>query len=301
MKKRERIADRSVLFSVFKLLQYKKIRKAGLFCAGTALRDFFGLQYRQHLLPGKAPVYAVDHPLDEKIPFIPEKVDIYLDFVYFWIRAAAFLMETYGKAAETEVAAFIEAMGRLYSYAAEVYRQGFSTTRRPRYFKKFRFIIIHTFDPHLMCIPSLHVMVVCRAYTNFRAIAEKLGAQKELQPYIDELKRGAQAITESILYVKQHSVNCIPAAYYALSTFDPSQFNPEEMEAFSQDLFTDTSLINTEIKEAILNHIRRLYYGFMEESKTAAVWSNVLVDFLKTKPMIIPGEKTCLNDWIRIC
>lgn len=291
MKKKEHIADRSVLFSVFKLLQYKKIRKAGLFCAGTALRDFFGLQYKQQLLPGKAPVYAVDHPLDEEIPFIPEKVDIYLDFVYFWIRAAAFLMETYGTAAETAVADFVEAMGRLYSYAAEVYRQGFSTTRRPRYFKKFRFIIIHTFDPHLMCIPSLHVMVVCRAYTNFKAIAEKLGVQEELQPYIDELKRGAQAITESILYVKQHSVNCIPAAYYALSTFDPSQFSPEAMEAFSQDLFTDTAHIQPKTREAILNHIRKLYYDFMEQSKTAQEWFSVLADFLKTKPLIIPGTK----------
>lgn len=291
MTKKEHIADRSVLFSVFKLLQYKKIRKAGLFCAGTALRDFFGPQYKQRLLPGKAPVYGVDHPLDEQIPFIPEKVDIYLDFVYFWIRAAAFLMERYGAAAEEAVASFVEAMGRLYSFAAEVYRQGFSTTRRPRYFKKFRFIIIHTFDPHLMCIPSLHVMVVCRAYTNFRAIAEQLGAEDALAPYIDELKRGALAITESILYVKQHSVNCIPTAFYALSAFDPALFTPEEMEAFSQDLFMDASHIRPETREALLNHIKTLYYDFIKQKNTEEDWSQVLVNFLETKPLLVPGTK----------
>ncbi|AEJ19805.1 hypothetical protein [Gracilinema caldarium] len=291
MKKREHIADRSVLFSVFKLLQYKKIRKAGLFCAGTALRDFFGLQYKQKIIPKKAPVYWVDHPLDERIPFVPEQVDIYLDFVYFWIRSAAFLMERFGEAAETEVARFVEDMGRLYSFAAEVYRRGFSTTRRPRYFKKLRFVIIHTFDPHLMCIPSLHVMVVCRAYTRFKAIVEKLGATKSLAPYIDELKCGAQAITESILYVKQHSVNCIPAAFYALSALDSALFPPEEMEQFSQDLFADSLHLDTESREAIIDHIRKLYYEFIEQKKTAADWSDVLVSFLETKPICIPGTK----------
>lgn len=291
MKQKEHIADRSVLFSVFKLLSYKKIRKAGLFCAKTALRDFFGLQYKQQLLPRKTPVYSVDHPLDQNIPFIPEKVDIYLDFVYFWIRAAAFLIETYGSTAEEEVADFVESMGRLYSFAAEVYRQGFSTTTRPRYFKKFRFIIIHSFDPHLMCIPSLHVMVVCRAYTNFKAIAKNLGVQEELTPYIDELKRGAQAITESILYVKQHSVNCIPAAFYALTSFDPALFNSEEMETFSEGLFTDTIHINTETREALLSHIRKLYYGFIKQGETAQEWSRVLIEFLETKPLILQGTK----------
>jgi len=291
MKQEEHIADRSVLFSVFKLLQYKKIRKAGLYCAGTALRDFFGLQYKQKFLPGKAPVYWVDHPLDERIPFVPEKVDIYLDFVYFWIRSAAFLVEQFGEAAEPEVARFVEDMGRLYSFAAEVYRRGFSPTKRPRYFKKFRFIIIHTFDPHLMCIPSLHVMVVCRAYTQFKAIAERLGAIEALAPYIDEMKGGAQAITESILYVKQHSVNCIPAAFFALSALDPALFPPEEMEQFSQDLFADTTHLDTGTREAIIEHIRKLYYEFMEQKKAAEDWADVLVSFLESKPICIPGTK----------
>lgn len=284
MKQKEHIADRSVLFSVFKLLTYKKIRKAGLFCLGTALRDFFGLQFKQKLLP-EAPVYQVDHPLDNEIPFKPEQVDIYLDFVYFWIRTAAFIMDKFGKDAEEEVASFIYSMGRLYSFAAEVYRKGFSTTRRPRYYKRLRFIIIHLFDPHLMCIPSLHVMVVCRTYTAFRYIAEKLNAKKELAPYIDELTIGARAITESILYVKQHSINCIPAAFYALTRFDSKLFSPEEMHRFSEGLFLGAADIDAEQKKTILNHIWTLYSQFMDEGQKTDHWEQVLLSFLKTKPL----------------
>ncbi|MCA1950758.1 MAG: hypothetical protein LDL24_09310 [Treponema sp.] len=284
MKQKEHIADRSVLFSVFSLLRYKKIRKAGLFCLGTALRDFFGLQYKQKLLP-LAPVYQVDHPLDNAIPFKPEKVDIYLDFVYFWIRTAAFLMDKFGKDAEEEVASFIYSMGRLYSFAAEVYRKGFSTTHRPRYYKRLRFVIIHLFDPHLMCIPSLHVMVVCRTYTAFRAMAERLNAKEELAPYIDELIAGAVSITESILYVKQHSINCIPAAFYALSAFDSALFPPLEMKRFSERLFLGATDIDAEQKKAILNHIWTLYNQFMDEGRKTDQWEQVLLSFLKTKPL----------------
>ncbi|WP_304223801.1 hypothetical protein [Gracilinema caldarium] len=284
MKQKEHIADRSVLFSVFSLLRYKKIRKAGLFCLGTALRDFFGLQYKQKLLP-MTPVYQVDHPLDNEIPFKPEQVDIYLDFVYFWIRSAAFLMERFGKDAEEEVASFIYCMGRLYSFAAEVYRKGFSTTKRPRYYKRLRFIIIHLFDPHLMCIPSLHVMVVCRTYTAFRAMVERLNAKEELAPYIDELIAGAVSITESILYVKQHSINCIPAAFYALSAFDSALFPPEEMQRFSERLFLGAADIETEQKKAILDHIYTLYNQFIDEGRKTDHWEEVLLSFLKTKPL----------------
>lgn len=291
MNKEEHIADRSVLFSVFKLLSYKKIRKAGFFCAETALRNFFGLQYRQLLSPRKLPVYAVDHPLDAKVPFKPEKVTIYLNFVYFWIRAAAFLMERFGEAAEEEVADFVKAMGRLYNFASEVYQQGFSTTKRPRYFKNIRFIIIHIFDPHLMCIPSLHVMVVCKAYTSFRAIAERLGAREELEPYIDELRTGALAITESILYVKQHSVNCIPAAFYALTVFDPVLFSPEEMEDLIKDMFTDTKVDMEEARDEVKTYIQSLYYQFMKQQSETKDWTYPLVSFLETRPVTVPVSK----------
>ncbi len=284
MRQKEHIADRSVLFSVFKLLTYKKIRKAGLFCLGTALRDFFGLQFKQKVRP-KAPVYQVDHPLDNEIPFKPEKVDIYLDFVYYWIRAAAFLMDRCGKDAEEEVASFVYSMGRLYSFAAEVYRKGFSTTQRPRYYKRLRFVIIHLFDPHLMCIPSLHVMVVCRTYTAFRAMTETLNTKEALEPYVDELINGARAITESILYVKQHSINCIPAAFYALTAFDSSLFPPEEMKRFSEQLFVGAADIDVEQKKAILNHIWTLYNEFLDQGQQTDHWNQVLLSFLKTKPL----------------
>lgn len=315
MDQHERIADSSVLFSAFKLLQYKNLRKAGRHCAGTALRDFFWLQYKERLTPSwsskKIPVYQVDHPLDERIPFLPEQVNTYLDFVYFWIRATGFLAERYGTLMQDDLADFIHTMGDLYSFAAEVYRQGLSTTRRPRYLKKLRFIIIHTFDPHLMCIPSLHVMVVCRCYTKFRDIARRHGLEQELAPYIDELRQGAIAITESILFVKQHSVNCIPAAYYALTCFDQALFSPKEAESFTRSLFTTNPQLPAADAEAIRNHILELYRSFCTagnidsplgtspdlqiQSHTSTdgatdkaatpEWTAPLIKFLHTKPL----------------
>ena len=69
---------------------------------------------------------------------------------------------------------FIYTMGDLYAFAAEVYKRNMSTTKRPFYIARPRFFVIHMLDPHLMCIPSLHVMVVIHTYLQFIEAAKKL-------------------------------------------------------------------------------------------------------------------------------
>jgi hypothetical protein len=209
-------------------------------------------------------------------------VAVYLDFVAFWVRMLGFLLDRYPRRAREPVRRFIVTMGELYAFASEVYAKNLSTTRRPRCYGRPRFALIHLVDPHLMCIPSLHVMVVIRTYTVFRRILGSLGEAEARAPEIEELRRGALAITEAILYVKQHSVNCIPAAMYAMTRFDPSLFPPEEAEDFVSRLFEGPR--SPENREAIREHIITLYRRFVREGDSAPSWKDPLLAFLAAQP-----------------
>ena len=56
---------------------------------------------------------------------------------------------------------FVYEIGLLYEYAGRVYSKCQSTTNRPGVIADFNFIVIHLFDPHLHCVPSLHVDGLC--------------------------------------------------------------------------------------------------------------------------------------------
>ncbi|GHU66094.1 hypothetical protein FACS189447_06260 [Spirochaetia bacterium] len=256
----------------------------GLLCIASIFKNFFLLQYKAAFFKGRYPVMRADHPLDEKIPFTPQKVNIYLDFVAFWVRVIGFLLRHFGPRALEPVKEFVESMGKLYEKAAEVYAVCFSTTNRPRYLARPRFVVIHVFDPHLMCIPSLHVMVVIRTYTFFRELVRRLGGEAQFRTQIEEMRRGALDITEAVLYVKQHSVNCIPAAMYAMTRFDSALFSPEEAQSFCAELFLDAPSIAKEDADAIRAHILSLYKSFIEEGKKSEKWEKPLLDFLSSLP-----------------
>jgi hypothetical protein len=242
--------------------------------------NFFFLQYKAAFLPGKVPVSRADHPLDKKIPFTPRKVDVYLDFVAFWVRILGFLLRRFGRRGLEPVRRFMESMGKLYAWAAQVYHKNLSTTDRPRYLERPRFVVIHAFDPHLMCIPSLHVMVVIRSYTLFRKTLSSLGGAEF--PQIGEIRKGSLAISEAVLYVKQHSVNCISAAMYAMTCFDKTLFPPEEAERFVSELFREG--LPEKDGEEIRAHIVSLYRRFLAEQGEGD-WTGPLLSFLKGLPL----------------
>jgi hypothetical protein len=226
----------------------------------------------------------VDHPLDLKVPFLPGKVNTYLDFVAFWVRCLGFMLRQCGRKALEPVRSFIESMGQVYAFAAEVYKINLSTTDRPFYIRRPRFLLIHAVDPHLMCIPSLHVMVVIRTYTLFKEIMKTLGLEDQFAAQAEELRRGALAITEAVLYIKQHSVNCISAAMYAMSRFDPSLFPPAEAERFASELFIEGiegESLTRENRDEIRKHIITLYRRFLAEGEKGGDWKEPLLDFLR--------------------
>jgi hypothetical protein len=275
------VLGHSLYKTIVKVFFTKGLQKNTLICLKTIMKKFFLLQYKANAHPGFIPVSSVDHPLDEKIPFKPSWVYIYLDFIEFWVQILGFLLKRYGKNGIKPVKDFIDTMTNLYLFAAEVYSKHMSTTNRPKYYKNLRFIIIHMTDPHLMCIPSLHVMVAIRAYTKFREIIQSFGDEENLSKEIHDMYDGSLRITESVLYVKQHSVNCISAAMYAMSHFDPKLFPPEEARNFAAQLFINQTEPNQADGNRIREHIISLYERFMQEGNETARWEEPLIRFLQ--------------------
>jgi hypothetical protein len=280
----ERIADESFTLTVIRILGKPYLRTTALRCVASILRHFFFLQYRAALLPGRIPVSRVDHPLDGKIPFQPDKVNTYLDFVAFWVRPLGFLLKSRGAGILEQIRNFLETMGGIYAWAARVYGKNLSTTDRPFYIGRPRFLLIHAMDPHLMCIPSLHVMVVIRTYTLFREIVKSIGEEGRFVPQAEELRLGALAITEAVLYIKQHSVNCVSAAMYAMTMFDPALFPPDEAERFVSGIFADTKIPGKadgdEVRHEIREYILSLYRRFLSEGGSCDDWTEPLLKFL---------------------
>jgi hypothetical protein len=281
---------------VFEVFSTPLTRPSGLRCIFSIFMNFFFLQYYAVLCP-RSPVSRAEDPLDDKIPFTPGRIRTYLTFVTFWIHLIGFLIGRYGRGGYVLANDFIKSMEKLYLFAAQIYKKNLSTTQRPKYKRNF-FRLVHATDPHLMCIPSLHVMIVIHTYTMLR---EYLLSQGDFETYFKEtenVRRGALAITEAVLYVKQHSVNCISASMYAMSCFSPSRFPPQEAVKFAGDLFTGKAFdpanpenpekplerIFPEDKEALTAYIIGLYYSFLEEGKKSTDWKKPLLDFLKKLP-----------------
>ena len=297
---RESVYNENWLYAFFQSILLPTLRPSFCKSVPTIFNNFFFRQYRAAFLPGRIPVTKVDHKLDEKIPFVPSWVTIYLDFTHFWIRLLTFFLRRHKRKSYILMRDFIYSVGDLYAFAGDVYKRNMSTTKRPFYIARPRFFVIHMLDPHLMCIPSLHVMVVIHTYLQFSVIAEKLGEGDKLKAQALEMKQGALAISQAILFVKQHSVNCIPAALYSMTCFSPDLFPEKEAEAFTNLLFSSApqadeetrknrvhpsaapiTRISEEDKADIKKHILSLYYRFLEERKTSAKWYDPLLKFLR--------------------
>jgi len=300
MKYNDSVYSEKFSYSFLRAIFFPSLRPAFFKCVPSIFYNFFYFQFKSAFLPGRVPVTKVDHPLDEKIPFVPAWVTIYLDFISFWVRTVSFFLRRYRRRAFEPMIEFIESIGKLYAFAADVYRKNLSTTNRPFYIARPRFLLIHMMDPHLMCVPSLHVMVVIHTYLMFADIAKRLGDEEKLKAQTFEMRQGALAISQAILFVKQHSVNCIPAALYAMTCFNPKLFPPEKAEAFTAQLFSPAppvcemtavkrehpsaapaTKISKEDQIEIKRHILALYRRFLSEGKTAKSWEEPLVNFLR--------------------
>jgi hypothetical protein len=281
------MSEYGTAISLFFLIANKKLAPYFFQTARLIQKNFFRLQGRARRHPALIPVVNVDHPLDKAIPFRPKWVMTYHDFSTFWIRTATCLsLEVSPEAA----ADFISSIGELYAAAAEVYSQHMSTTHRPRYFGNIGCAAIQVFDPHLLCIPSLHVMVCVHTWIKARHYLEIHSKGQPSKTYIEKLFNRAVLITESILYMKQHSVNCIPAAMYAMNCFEPELFTRNDAAVFVSALFKDerSAEIPPSERDAIRACIETSYAGFIREREKLLAagnndWTVPLIAFLKSR------------------
>lgn len=255
----------------------------GIKLSHIVLWDFFIAQFHPFKRKSKRqPVAQIDHPLDKNIPFTPEWVHIYLDFIKLWVFGVVWMRRYFGPKAMKHIYAIINDMKKLYNTASEVYLQCQSTTIRPPKVKGFG--AIHATDPHLHCLPSLHVMIVIYTGFFFPKVIEKIAAEVECTDDFTEennhFRKQALLITESILYVKQHSINCIPAAFFTLKNLFPG-IEAEYGTEYLAELLAESKPAVTQ-KEKISAYMVSLYKKFEDdlENRGDKDFVSVMVNFL---------------------
>ena len=244
---------------------------------GTILRDFFILQQLQKFHITKRPVINVETEIDNAIPFTPSYVKVYLTFVSYFIKPLDMLTKRFGyRKAAPYICLFLKYLKNIYKNAASIYRYSMSTTTRPLYLKTHAFRTIHFFDPHLLCVPSIHVAIAAGVYAWFKQFYELGIVSKEEADFrLKEIKAQGIAIVESVLFVKQHSVNCIPTALYMLtSTMNKSFFPPEDAVEFMENLFLTTPEITPEIHEKLADYFAYMYDRTLLEGVFSKDWQS---------------------------
>lgn len=275
------IRSASVSYIVFIAILDRKIRKSLLRFLYTVLTKFFLSQFLIKVKINKIPIVSVDHPFDDKIPFRPEMVHIYLDFIKTWVTAISYLRKHLGKSSNNDIAEFLTGLANCYEESYYIYKNCVSTTERPRKIANWKFGLIKAVDPHLYCVPSLHVMIVCYTFLKFREIYEKHGLFDEVKPAYEYLYHRALLISETVVFVKQHSVNCISSALYMISNIHP-EFSSVHVRDFTSKLFTK-HLSESESKEINI-YINSLYEKFMKNGsihkKSGGEYKDILIEFL---------------------
>jgi hypothetical protein len=278
------LGEFSTLVPLFLIPSHRVSFKPGALFMGVMFKTFFYLQWAVKLGWKRVPVVHVDHPLDEKVPFKPGLAPVYLDFINFWLRALSMLLVRLGPGRGLPYcASFFTYLGRAYHEAALIYNFRLTTTRRPQ--SKRRLIrSIHRVDPHLLCVPSLHVIIVTLTWAFCRrALAAERARipQEDAERYLRELYAGAVEIVETVLYIKQHSVNCIPAALYLLRSYAPELFSADDAAALIDALFAESRDVPQADKERIRAYIHfqfecLLLEGALEDDWTAPVKRRLL-------------------------
>ena len=278
---RRNISSNNPFGMVLIALTHRQIACAVFRLLWTVAIEFFGLQFQTRLRLSVRPVVKVDHDLDVTIPFLPEYIDTYLSFTSLWIKSLYFIYREFGQQTLSDVAAFIDGITQLNIEAGRIYRIRQSTSHRPKYLKSRRFKLIHAVDPHLHCIPSLHVLTVLYNYVEISRLLNKHSDSiEDFRKEIEYLYSRALTITESVLFVKQHTVNCIPASLFVITQIVPI-FAFEDSQDFVRDLFRQTDFdfeAQIKIKTYMLKQLR-LFRDSIRNGD--AQFPEVLLNFLQ--------------------
>ncbi len=278
-----KIANLSVRTTIFFVITHIQTLIAVVRYLWIVAFDFFLLQFMVKWGWRKVEIINVDHELDEKVPFVPELAPIYLDFIHFWVRPLGLLIRKNRKKALGYVVEFLHTISDIYGQAATFYKYKMTTTKRPtaEEYRDKNFDGIRRVDPHYLCVPSLHIAVVVFTYAYFKDVFEKGDfSEEEKQQYNNELFNGAIEIGETVLYVKQHSVNCIPAALYMMTDAIAGLFSIEDAIVFIDALFAEQTNITKAAKKEINIHLHHLFEQLLLEGKYEDHWLEPLKRWL---------------------
>ncbi|MGL4369036.1 MAG: hypothetical protein ACRCUT_05100 [Spirochaetota bacterium] len=248
--------------------------------AGCVLRDFFIPQFSRIAGVSSRPVVSVDHRLDRTIPFYRGGVKVYLSFIRFWVDPLVHVHRVEGRKTLPLISSFIADLSRFYKEAGCVYRSVNSTTVRPVCLRNPRFVMIHLFDPHLNCVPSLHVIVSCYAYRKIAGILPLFPSFPDADMVKSEMEDTALRIVESVLRIKQHSVNCVAAGLFFLTCHYDS-FTEAEAMRFCSRLFSGKDSGCSD-PAGVRSCIAAQYRSFLADYSETPDCCGVLVSFLKS-------------------
>ena len=219
------------------------------------------------------------------MPFLPSCVRSYLGYMAIWLKTLQYLYNAFGKQALADIEQMMRDICLIYYAAGRVYRRRQSTTHRPTPPLNPYFILIRLFDPHLHCIPSLHVMTLCYNYCKTRQIVMKLkDGQTGKETYTEAVAQTytlALRITEAVLLVKQHSLLDVGPSLFLLSSLFPD-YDRREVKLFIGGLFENSRVIGPEavarIRAAILQTYEEMLGRKRRHPDKKA--TDILVEFL---------------------
>ncbi len=268
------LKDFGVLRTYITLLFMPASVKSAYRYLDVVIRKFFIVQYLEKAHIAHIPVRHVDHELDEKVPFDPDYLDTYLGFVNFFLRPMAMLSKRYGMKEGSKIGSeYLRYIKKAYSEAYRLYSYTMTTTYRP-YCDDRRIRKMRKADPHFLCVPSLHIAIIFLTCGFFDMVFDREGFTiQEKEKWTKELYEEAIAIGESVLYVKQHSVNCIPAALYMMTCTCPELFTVEYTLNFIDNMFRHADDISLEDCEKIRNHINITFLRFYNSDSTTQDWT----------------------------
>jgi hypothetical protein len=260
------------------LFKWSLLKPAVSFIA-TVIRRFFFDQFMYRLKPGRVPVKNIEHPLDALIPVRYEMAGVYLGFIKLWIFALAYLRKRIGTEFDADIVEFLAGLKRCYADASGIYGQCLTTTRRPARAPCPQLAFVYAVDPHLFCVPSLHVLVVGYTYRRLRDLLEARGLDRRFAVELEALRNRAIAITESILYVRQHSVNCIPAALSMIQVIVPS-YDAAESKDFLSALFKTETQLTLEQRTETIGYMATLYDTLVSTGASQEERYGAIVNFI---------------------
>lgn len=248
---------------------------------GAVIWKFFLFQYFQKIHLRHVKVTNVDHELDSTVPFKEEYIGIYMDFISYWIRPLSMVLKKFGRSYGLKICSeWFSIITFAYNEAYRVYSKNITTTKRPKA-KTGAVKNIQRADPHYCCVPSLHIAIIALTVSFYRMIlAREDFTEEERKNFNAEIFTHGVEIAESVLYMKQHSVNCITAALYMVTKIEPAMMTPEIAKEIIDNLFVKSDDVAEENKRDIRTYIQVFYDDLLAQSENSNDWTEPLLKWI---------------------